>query len=109
LVQNIKTASGLLNPGSARLGTPPAPLTVGQQLFPDNSHIVTGKNAAMAEIPLPFGGLLGKDMPEVLLLVFNLAASRKGIPLGRAFPGLHLGHFTAPYIIFWFWGLKPWT
>jgi hypothetical protein len=70
--------------------------SVGQQLLPDHSHIIAGKNPAAAEIPLPFGGLLGKDMPEVLFLVFNLTASRKRVPFGRAFLGLHLGHFTAP-------------
>jgi hypothetical protein len=29
----------------------------------------------MAEIPLPLGGLLGKNMAKVLFLVLNLAAS----------------------------------
>jgi hypothetical protein len=71
-------------------------LTVRQHLFSDNPHVVGGKYPAVAEIPLAFGGLFGKDMPEVLFLVFNLTASRKGVPFGRAFLGLHLGHFAAP-------------
>jgi hypothetical protein len=46
----------------------------------------------VTEIPFPLAGLLGKDMAKILLLVPYLACPGKGIALGRALFGFHLGH-----------------
>jgi hypothetical protein len=46
----------------------------------------------MAEIPLPFGGFFGENMTKVLLLVFHLPRSGKGVALGRALLCFHLWH-----------------
>jgi hypothetical protein len=51
----------------------------------------------MAEIPLPFAGLFGKYMAQILLLVLYLAGPGEGEPLGGALFGFHLRHDAIPY------------
>jgi hypothetical protein len=46
----------------------------------------------MAEIPLPFTGLFGKNMAKVLFLVLYLARPGEGITLRGAFFSLHFWH-----------------
>jgi hypothetical protein len=52
----------------------------------------------MAEIPLPFAGLFGKYMPQILLFVLYLAGPGKRVPLGGALFGFHLRHDAIPFI-----------
>jgi hypothetical protein len=48
----------------------------------------------MAEIPLPFTGLLGKNMTKVLFFIFYLPRPCKRITLGGAFLGFHFWHLV---------------
>jgi hypothetical protein len=65
-------------------------------MFLDSRCIVLGQDTGMAEIPLPFGRLFGKNMAQVLFFVLNLACSGKRIALGGALLGFHLWHDAAP-------------
>jgi hypothetical protein len=55
----------------------------------------------MTEIPLPFSGLLGKNMAKVLFLVLYLACPGEGIALCGAFFGLHFWHTATLCFISW--------
>jgi hypothetical protein len=56
--------------------------------------IVAGKNSAFSKVSFTLTGLFGKNMAEVLFLVFNLASPGKRIALGRALFGFHFWHFA---------------
>jgi hypothetical protein len=56
----------------------------------------------MAEIPLPFAGLLGKNMTKVLFLVLYLPRPGEGKTLRGAFLGFHFWHNATLCLFFGF-------
>jgi hypothetical protein len=75
----------------------PPLLAVGQKFLSDHRRVVAGQKAGMAEIPLPFAGLFGKYMTQILLLVLYLAGPGKRESFGGAFFGFHFWHDAIPY------------
>jgi hypothetical protein len=61
-------------------------------LFSDYRYIIPGQYTAMAEIPLPLTGFLGKNMAQVLFFVLYLASPGERVALGGALFSLHLRH-----------------
>jgi hypothetical protein len=54
--------------------------------------VSSGDQAALPQLPFPFGGLGGKDMAGEGIASFDLATSGPLEPFGCAFVGLDLRH-----------------
>src|SRR5512137_2524766 len=77
------------------------PPRVGEELL-DALRLDRAQRPRQAEAPLPLGVLLGEDMSQPLLLETHLAGPRDVVPLGSAFPGLHLRHARTTLSWPWF-------